>query len=279
MNKVKANQIATKALQIRKNYLYAGPNIPICPFNLAEAIGLHVRFVKISSFEGMYLADELTILVSAERPEGRKNFTCAHEIGHHVLGHGTVIDEILSVPPDKAIEQEADFFAAMLLMPLSAVRKLSREMDLNFDDPDETKIYFASRCLGVSYLALVTQLYQILKLISYSDYTNLKKAKVSSIKERIIKCIISDDIFLVGGWWKEKAIDVTVGDLLLSESPLIIEGSAITTHEKLDGKYVIRAGRAGISRISDGKNLNLFVRVSRKYFAGLNQYRYLKEEE
>ncbi len=133
-------------------------------------------------------------------------------------------------------------------MPLSAVRKLSREMDLNLDDPDETKVYFASRCLGVSYLALVTQLYQILNLISYSDYTKLKKVKVSSIKERILRRKISDDIFSVGSWWKEKAIDVTVGDLLLSENSLILEGSAITTHEELDGKYVIRAERAGISK-------------------------------
>ncbi len=110
MNKVRANQIAAKALQIRKNYLYAGPSIPICPFNLAEAMGFDVRFVKISSFEGMYLSDKLIILIGAERPEGRKNFTCAHEIGHHVLGHGTVIDEVLNVTPDKVIEQEADFF-------------------------------------------------------------------------------------------------------------------------------------------------------------------------
>ena len=145
MNKVRANQIAAKALQTRRNYLYVAPNVPICPFNLAEAMGFDVRFVDIPSLEGMYLADDLTILIGSLRPEGRKNFTCAHEIGHHILGHGTAIDEILNALPDKTIEQEADFFAAMLLMPLSAVRKLSCEIVLDFDNPSETKIYFVSQ--------------------------------------------------------------------------------------------------------------------------------------
>lgn len=279
MNKVRANQIAAKALQTRRNYLYVAPNVPICPFNLAEAMGFDVRFVDIPSLEGMYLADDLTILIGSLRPEGRKNFTCAHEIGHHILGHGTAIDEILNALPDKTIEQEADFFAAMLLMPLSAVRKLSCEIVLDFDNPSETKIYFVSRCLGVSYLALVTQLYQVLNLISYPDYMKLKQATVSSIKERILGCKVSDEIFLVGSWWKEKAIDVTMGDLLLSASSLIVEGSTISTHGKLNGRYIFRAGKAGIAKISDGNALNLFVRVSREHFSGLNQYRYLEEEE
>ena len=69
IKKIRANQIAIQALRTRK-YLSATANSPICPYNLADAMGFDIRFVKISSFEGMYLADENMILVSAERPEG-----------------------------------------------------------------------------------------------------------------------------------------------------------------------------------------------------------------
>ncbi len=69
IKKIRANQIAIQALRTRK-YLSVNANSPICPYNLADAMGFDIRFVKISSFEGMYLADENMILVSAERPEG-----------------------------------------------------------------------------------------------------------------------------------------------------------------------------------------------------------------
>ena len=119
MNKVRANQIVAKALQTRKKFLNAGANSPICPYNLAEAMGFDIRFVNIPSFEGMYLADDGVILISADRPEGRKRFTCAHEIGHHVLGHGTVIDEIIGSGPDKEIEKEAAESGFQSTIPLS----------------------------------------------------------------------------------------------------------------------------------------------------------------
>ncbi len=151
IKKIRANQIAAQALRTRKKYLSATANIPICPYNLADAMGFDIRFVKISSFEGMYLADESMILVSAERPEGRKRFTCAHELGHHVLGHGTKIDEIINSGSNKAIEQEADFFAAMLLMPLSVVKRAAHDIGINFDFVSHEQIYVLSKYLGVSY--------------------------------------------------------------------------------------------------------------------------------
>jgi len=274
-----ANQIAAKALQTRKKFLGIEAHLPICPFNLAEAMGFDVRFVKISSFEGMYLADEGMILVAAERPEGRKRFTCAHEIGHHVLGHGTVIDEIIESGSDKEIEQEADFFGSMLLMPSSAVKRGASALVIDFADPAPEDLYILSRYLGVSYAGLVTQLYFNLKSISNSSYQSLKAASVKSIKNVIYGEHAGGELFVVGGWWKEKSIDMVAGDFIVSGNQLSIEGDAVSLVAGGPDKHILRAEKPGIAKITDASGWSSFVRVSRKGYSGMNQYRHDEEVE
>ena len=67
---------------------------PVCVFDLAEKLGVTVRFTDIN-MEGMY--DRLPkprIHLSSLRPPPRRVFTCAHELGHHEFGHGSTIDEM-----------------------------------------------------------------------------------------------------------------------------------------------------------------------------------------
>ena len=268
-----------KALQTRRKFLGAEAYMPICPFNLAEAMGFDVRFVKISSFEGMYLAEERMILVAAERPEGRKRFTCAHEIGHHVLGHGTVIDEIIELGSDKEIEKEADFFASMLMMPSSAVKRGSVALAIDFANPAPVDLYILSRYLGVSYLGLVTQLYFNLHCISASAYRSLKSVQVKSIKNSIYKPHGGNELFVVGEWWREKSIDVVVGDHILSKTDLDIEGISLSPVVSEPGNSILIAERPGIAKISNSNGWSSFVRVSRKGYSGMNQYRNEEEVE
>ena len=67
------------------------------------------------------------IHVSALRPLARRTFTCAHELGHHVFGHGSTIDELrddqsksAERPPNEIL---ADAFAAFVLMPTLGLRE------------------------------------------------------------------------------------------------------------------------------------------------------------
>jgi Zn-dependent peptidase ImmA (M78 family) len=278
LNKVRANQIAKKALQTRLQYLGVKPSVPICPFNLAETMGFDVRFVKISSFEGMYLADDLVILIGAERPEGRKSFTCAHEIGHHVLGHGTVIDEIIESGSDKEIEQEADFFGGMLLMPESLIRRIAKDLQIDFSKPDPDKLYIASRYIGASFTGLVTHLHFNLKLVDYATYKSLKKLDVGSIKKRLSGEKVTGDVFVVGDWWKDKAIDMCVGDLIVSAEKCEVEGSAVAL---MDGKalHKIVAVEPGLSKITAPGGWSAYIRVCRKDYVGMNQYRFEEDVE
>lgn len=280
MNRVRANQIAAKALQTRRRFLNAEASNPVCPYNLAESMGFDVRFVGIPSFEGMYLADEDMVMIAADRPEGRKCFTCAHEIGHHVLGHGTVIDEIIESGPDKKIELEADFFASMLLMPSSAVKRAGRAIGLDFDGPDSEKVYILSRYLGVSYRALLIQLLFNLKLISRSHFNVLERASVRKIKDRLYPEHRGGALSATGPWWREKSIDLVVGDLILGHCAVTeTEGNAVSVIDVGTDKNVVLASQPGLARIGTDDGWSSFVRVSRKAYAGMNQYRHEEEIE
>lgn len=279
MNRVRANQIVSKALQTRKKFLNVGANVPICPFNLAETMGFDVRFVKIASFEGMYLADEGIILISAERPEGRKAFTCAHELGHHVLRHGTVIDEIIASGSEKNIEQEADFFAGMLLMPSSAIRRAGKLMGIDFNALSSEQAYILSKYMGVSLDGLITHIYFNLGLITQASYKKLKSNSIPSIKINLLSRATSNEVFVVGEWWTEKAIDVVVGDYLLVDNSYHIEGQAIIETVDEAGMRIIQADQPGIAKISSDKGWSAFVRVSRKNFSGMYQYRHEEDVE
>lgn len=100
---------------------------PICIYGLCEAHNVAVRFNDIN-MEGMYdRTPKPRIHVSVLRPLARRTFTCAHELGHHVFGHGSTIDELredqansADRPPNEVL---ADAFAAFVLMPTLGLRE------------------------------------------------------------------------------------------------------------------------------------------------------------
>jgi hypothetical protein len=57
-----------------------------------SAAGVTVRFNNIN-MEGMYQRGAPPrIHLSARRPLSRRTYNCAHELGHHVFGHGSSIE-------------------------------------------------------------------------------------------------------------------------------------------------------------------------------------------
>jgi hypothetical protein len=61
---------------------------PICIYGLCGTLGVTVRFNNIN-MEGMYQRGAPPrIHLSARRPLPRRAYNCAHELGHHVFGHG-----------------------------------------------------------------------------------------------------------------------------------------------------------------------------------------------
>ena len=279
MEKVRAAHITYKALQTRKKYLSIGPYLPICPYVLAESMGFDLRFVNIPSFEGMYVASEHLILISAERPEGRKRFSCAHEIGHHVLEHGTVIDEILESGSDKTQEQEADLFASIILMPSSAVKAALNRYGKEIDRLENKDIYILSKYFGVSYQAFITHIHFNLGFLGINTYQNLSKAEPKKISASIYKTEGNRQIVVAGQWWQEKAIDIEVDDIIIVEGNCEIDGPKILVKDESNNGTVFRATFPGITRIHMPTGWCSFVKISRHKFCGMYQYRYEEEDE
>lgn len=100
---------------------------PCCVYDLAEKHGVEVRFAELPSAEGIYSPGKPVIIISALRPAGRQAFTCAHELGHHLQGHGERFDELVEERGKRRRydpkEFEADCFASALLLPKTAVMR------------------------------------------------------------------------------------------------------------------------------------------------------------
>src|SRR5438552_104143 len=123
--KLKARVAESQALKLRMKAA-GNTNAPANPFELATSLGIDVRFLDLPSVEGVYLPQTPPkILISSLRPAGRQAFTCAHELGHHQLGHGEKLDELIESRRSDRIndpdEYQADTFASFLLMPRTAV--------------------------------------------------------------------------------------------------------------------------------------------------------------
>lgn len=277
MEKIRAAQVTAKALKTRKSFLGVGPHLPICPYALCEAMGFDLRFVNIPTFEGMYVACQNLVLISAERPEGRKHFTCAHEIGHHVLGHGTIIDEILECGANNEEELEADFFASMLLMPSSAISRSMLRYRIEANNLTPKDCYILAKYFGVSYQAFITHICSNLRLVNYRHFQTLKKGKLSEIRFELSSLDTKQQVFSIGDWWEEKGLDMEVGDYIVSDQLLSVDGPDLLVTEDVQ-KNILRATSPGITRVYNG-TWSCFVRISRHKFHGFYQYKYEEESK
>jgi len=99
-----------------------------------DLLGLEIERAELE-VSGMLFPAERRIIVNADEPETRQRFTIAHELGHWVCqcleGRMEPVycrAEDVGVDPEaKALEREANVFAAELLMPEEAVRSSTAE--------------------------------------------------------------------------------------------------------------------------------------------------------
>lgn len=102
-------------------------SFPVNPFLIAEKLLKRpVLFEDVKGFDGMLLTKDGTsaiIIKKSIREEGRKRFTCAHEVGHFVItshkkeGVRCTEDDIATLDTKKRLEYEANEFASELLIP------------------------------------------------------------------------------------------------------------------------------------------------------------------
>jgi len=110
------------------------------PFELADAIGVKVRFKDLGNSKGFYRYEELNryIVINVHLPQKMQKLVCAHELGHDRLHinlakavayfhDNSLIDNLGSKP-----EYEANLFASELLLNDSDIEDCL-EFDYSFD--------------------------------------------------------------------------------------------------------------------------------------------------
>ena len=118
------------ALRLRYHELYGGEELPVPVEKIAgDLLGLDVRVSEALEVSGMLLPARREIWLSASEPESRRRFTLAHELGHWICqcleGRAAPVmcrPKDVSEGADRALEREANIFAAELLMPEPTVR-------------------------------------------------------------------------------------------------------------------------------------------------------------
>jgi len=274
------------ALEVRRR-LQISPADPVCPIDVAELLGVTVRFTdEAPSMEGMYFnAARPTILVCALRPIGRQAMTCAHELAHHVFGHGTKVDEYLgqgtqqqaSFEPDEWV---ADRFANFLLMPKAAVLSAFRSRGIDERNPDPRSGFIVAGQLGVGYEALIHHLMSSLGCMAQPMAEALRKYSPKQIRTELVgpDGAKSDVVVVDAAWLQRRPIDLQVGDQALLPPGSRVEGHITTTLQANGDCAAIRATRPGIARVYNADSgWACFVRITRRQYVGLARYRHLED--
>jgi Zn-dependent peptidase ImmA (M78 family) len=148
-----------RAHELRGRYgeLFGGSLVPVPVEAIAEDyLGLTVAEAELDGVSGLLYPAERAVFLNAAEVPARRRFTLAHELGHWVCQclEGTEApvfcraEEVGLDPAVKALEREANLFAAELLMPEDEVREVWK------GDPDVSAARF-----GVSGEAMRWRLY------------------------------------------------------------------------------------------------------------------------
>ncbi len=276
-----AREALAAALQLRTS---KGRDLidPICIYDLAEELKIEVRFADIPSLEGMYSnAPRPAIIIGSERPAGRRVYTCGHEIGHHRFGHGTRVDELrpddAGPPPFEPEEFLAQSFAGFLLMPKLAICNAFSIRGWKPAEATAEQIYRISNLFGVTYTGLIHHMANSLGLLSGSYAEKLVHIKLRDIRADFITDP-KRQLVLVDKFWKARAVDLEVGDLVLAPHNVICEGRSLVQVERTAKGELLEAVQPGHGRFADPTSeWATFVRISRRFFVGRSIYRHLEE--
>ena len=275
------------ALKLRMQ-LNIAANASLCCFDAAESLEVELRFVDVPSMEGMYVKNDAAhnkpiILVSALRPAGRQATTAAHELGHHVFGHGTRIDQYIAdsdennnSSADTEEERLANAFASFFLMPKPAVEHGFRVRGYVADSPTARQVYTVSGWLGVGYGTLIHHMRSGLGLLSQEKAKGLLLIQPKRIRQDILGKVSPTDCFLVDEAWTGRPLDLQLGDVALVKGSCLAEGACLSVGGTTpEGLQIVTAVATGLGRIA-GSNWATFARVRPREFVGRSIFRHLE---
>ncbi|APE48289.1 Zn peptidase [Delftia sp. HK171] len=255
---------------------------PICIYGLSESLNVPVRFNDIN-MEGMYdRTPKPRIHISALRPLARRNFTCAHELGHHIFGHGSTIDELqedLTKRQDRPpAEILADAFAAFTLMPTLGLREAFSARKLDPNKATALEMYAIACNFGVGQSTLVNHLAYGIRTISIDHRNKLGKITPKMIRTALLGVEVSEPLTVADEYWNSSTLDVEQGALLLLPAGVVVDAAVLSPEQTLTTGRLFRAAKCGITRIAiPATSWATYVRIAPRKYVGLAKFRHLEE--
>jgi len=190
------------------------------PFRVAQSAGVVVMLRPLEKLLGAFIGENHPgILVNSERPAGLIQMTCAHELGHFYLGHGTTTDDQVDYGNSAARKElEADWFAYGLLAPRWAVAKIMKRKSWSVQDLTQPFIlYQLSLRLGISYTATAWSLYR-LRLLDRSVVEEIIRVPPLFIKKALLAKPLENaqrDIWLLDDSDRDLVLEPRVDDQMI----------------------------------------------------------------
>lgn len=278
-----AKQALSKALEVRRK-LNLDLKSPVCIYDVCKELGLTVQFVPLFGIEGMYLNEDggKRILVSSLRPLPRKTYTCGHELGHDLFGHGSKVDELEeAMRRNQRDPQEflVDCFAGFLLMPKIAVLNAFTLRGWMPATTTPQQVFTVACSFGVGYNTLIEHMTYTLQIITEAKAKELKKSNPKTVRQELLG-ESSNPLMIADEQWLLKTIDVEVGYQLLLPKTVQIEGNSISFQGNIQQNCLFRADRQGVVRAyCPDSDWAAFIRVSRFEYAGFSEFRHTEESD
>ena len=219
-------------------------------------------------------------MVNSLRPAGRRAFNCAHELGHHIFGHGSRVDEVREENAPKRFAPEefaADCFAGYLLMPNLAVRHGFAARKWQPASAAALQVYTVAGWLGVGYSTLISHMRNSLGLLGLPDAERLLATTPKQLRQAVLGGLDCGELVIADGQWTGRAIDVQVGDIIVAPRGTTVEGQCAEILGEVKTGSVVAPRSPGLGRLLDGTGWAAFVRVSRAGFVGRCAYRHLED--
>ena len=259
----------------------------VCAIDVALRAGVDVHFQDLASIDGVYASQRPPqIILSSLRPPGRRAFTCAHELGHHVFGHGTRIEEYVAEGSTlnrhtTTEERQATGFAGFLLMPLTAVRNAFHVRGWNPADCPPDQLYAIANWFGVSYTGFIDHLSLALRRISRPRTEQMKRFSPKDLRGALLpSSVTTGHLMLVDTHWHDRAIDVEVGDAIILPANCELTGERCNLVAADSKKTIVVATRPGLGHAAHvPSGWAAFIRVARAGFTGRACHRHLEDED
>ncbi len=260
----------------------AGLTGPLCIYKLCEAHGVVVRFVDVN-MEGMYQRSATPrIFISSLRPVARRAFNCAHELGHHLFGHGSTVDQLYEERSKEDRDQPNEIlvnaFAAFALMPTLGLRDAFTRRKLNPGQATPEQLFAVASNFGVGYSTLVNHMAYGVETISPLRANELLKSSPKTIRASLLGAPTDAPLVVADEHWNANTLDLEVDALVLLPTGVSVDATVLAPKGTAGSMELFQALAPGIRRATVlGTQWATFIRVSRKRYVGLAKYRHLED--